>query len=419
MSSNTSLSPGKFASFLLIAVVAFLLLIELACWIVLEAADAKILPRHNRVLSGYSVFTTTPNFRFLTSKTDPSQTDVASDDFGFVHDTPIAMEKPEGVVRIFLNGGSALFGAGQSRVYSAAHPYPHALFSYPDSIAGQLQGYLSERRPDIRFEVINAAAYTKKMHQSMTDYLSVISRFSPDFIINMDGFNDLNAFVSGTPFADLGKDVQLYVDLQAPLRFPETTSLYQILKRIHERLFFDPFQTGLGVRIHTTPPEVDSPRSAYEGKKATYVANAQRFIENLDRYAALLRQDEVDWLFVLQPMVDRGINKELTESEAAWQRHVQSFKHDHAEYRSIMRYFFDDYLSDVLAEHVEAAGFTYIDMGRESVELGSDFQLFTDYCHLTLEGNEFVARQMGEFVLKNLSTQGDVTIRRAASKAGG
>jgi hypothetical protein len=74
-----------------------------------------------------------------------------SDEYGFVHDEPIAITKPDGTVRIFLNGGSALFGAGQSTVYQPAKAYPKALYSYPDSIAGQLKSYLKQQRPDLRF----------------------------------------------------------------------------------------------------------------------------------------------------------------------------------------------------------------------------------------------------------------------------
>jgi hypothetical protein len=419
MNSLPPISRTKFFGFLATTLLIFAIAIEAASWLLLTAMDAKVHPRYNRVVSGYSVFSAAPDFTFLTSKTDASQADVVTDDYGFIHDEPIAMAKPEGTVRIILNGGSALFGAGQSLVYGAARAFPNPVYSYPNSIAGQLKSYLRERRPDLRFEVVNAATYSKKVHQSLTDYVSTISRFSPDFVINMDGYNDLNAFVTGTPFVDLAKDLQLYIDLGAPPRFPETLNVYQVLKRVLSRLFANPFKTGLGVKVEETEPAVAIPRSSYVEKRSRYVEDADRFLSTLDRYMAVLRQDDVEWLFVLQPMVDRGVNKALTPSEAQWQRYVQTMKKDWHQYREILRYFFDDYLTGALEERIEGAGYTYIDMGEWSRRLGSDFQLFTDYCHLTLEGNEIVARQMGEFVLRNLSAQGAVTNRRAASQAGG
>jgi hypothetical protein len=403
MGSPAPISQTKFVGFLAAVLLTIAIAIEAVSWLLLTAIDSRTQGGYNRVVSGYSVFASRPNFSFLTNKTDASQEDAVSDEYGFVHDEPIAITKPDGTVRIFLNGGSALFGAGQSTVYQPAKAYPKALYSYPDSIAGQLKSYLRQQRPDLRFEVVNAAIYVKKMHQSLTDYISMISRFSPDFIINMDGYNDLNVFVSGTPFADLGEDLQLYFDLGAPPRFPETLNVYQLLRGAIHRVIGNPFKTGLGVEIDEVEPAIAIPRSHYLENRTRYVSNADRFLNTLDRYMAVLRQDDVEWLFVLQPMVDREINKALTPSEAQWQRYLKTSKKAHPEHREILRYFFDDYLTGALRERIEEADYTYIDMGEQSRHLGSDFQLFTDYCHLTLEGNEFVAQKMGEFVIRNLS----------------
>ena len=403
MSSRPSLSWEKIAIFSLFTLVAFALAVELGSWVLLEAFDAKTQVRYNRVTSGYSVFRTTPNFTFLTNKSDPSQPEVVTDLRGFVHDTAVAEKKPANTIRIFLNGGSALFGAGQAAAYEPAKKYPRPLYSYPISIAGKLKAYLSLARPDLDFEVINAAAYTKKLHQSIPDYLSVISRMSPDFVINMDGYNDLNALVTGTPYADLHEELQTYIELEAPPGLPEVLNSYQVAKRIVDRIFVRPFETGLEVRIEEADPADTVPRSAYLAKRTEFIAASQRLLEILDHYMSLLRQDGVEFMFTLQPMVERGINKPLTTSEAEWQHYVQSFKDEHPDYRLILRYFFDDYLSDEIEERVTRAGFRYIDLGRSSQSLSSDFQLFTDYCHLTLEGNQFVAEQMGDFVLEKLA----------------
>ena len=417
MTSRAPLSPFKLLSFGITTIVLTLALIEFGSWLLLTGFDAKLHGGYNRVASGYSVFVTTPHFTFLTSKTEPSQVDVSTDEYGFVHDTPIALEKPDNTVRIFLNGGSALFGAGQARVYGPARSFPNAMYSYPDSIAGQLKKYLKAQRPDLEFEVVNAAAYTKRMHQSVMDYLSTISRLSPDFVINMDGYNDLNAFVPGTPYADLNEDLMLYVGLDLPPTLPESLYFYQVMKRVVDKLIVKPFDTGLGVRVENVPPEVALPRADYLEKKPIFVSNAERFLEILDLYLAVLREDEVEHLFVLQPMVDRGENKALTASEKAWQSYVATFKDEHHDYRLILRYFFDDYLSDAVERHVERGGYSYLDMGLRTRDLGDDFQLFTDYCHISREGNTFVAEQMGEFVLSKLDEIEPTSIRRAAARA--
>ncbi|MGY8802826.1 MAG: hypothetical protein ACKVK6_01170, partial [bacterium] len=186
MSSRPPLSPGRIVGFSLFTLVLFSVVVEFGSWGLLKAFDVKLNTRYNRIASGYSVFHTTPNFTFITNKTDASQADITTESRGFVHDTPLSEAKPEGTIRVFLNGGSALVGAGQAAVYEPAKKYPRGLYSYPLSIAGKLKEILKEKRPDLDFEVINAAAYTKKMHQSIPDYLATISRMSPDFVINMD-----------------------------------------------------------------------------------------------------------------------------------------------------------------------------------------------------------------------------------------
>ena len=406
MSSRPPLSPGRIVGFSLFTLVLFSVVFEFGSWGLLKAFDVELNTRYNRIASGYSVFHTTPNFTFITNKTDASQADITTESRGFVHDTPLSEAKTEGTIRVFLNGGSALFGAGQAAVYEPAKKYPRGLYSYPLSIAGKLKAILKEKRPDLDFEVINAAAYTKKMHQSIPDYLATISRMSPDFVINMDGYNDLNAFSSGTPYADLHEELQTYIDLEAAPRFPETLSSYQVAKRIVGRLFVNPFATGLSIRVEGAPPSEMLPHSEYLKKKPEFVAASARFLDIVDHYTALMRQDGVEFMFGLQPMVDRGENKALTESEAAWQRYVQSFKDEHPDYRLIIRYFFDDYLSDQLEARVTKAGFRYVDFGRASQALSADFQLFTDYCHLTVPGNEFIAQHMADFVLEKLASNG-------------
>ena len=75
MSSPPPIPPAKFIGFLVAILLTFVIAIEAASWLLLTAMDAKVHARYNRVISGYSVFSATPNFTFLTSKTDASQVD--------------------------------------------------------------------------------------------------------------------------------------------------------------------------------------------------------------------------------------------------------------------------------------------------------------------------------------------------------
>ncbi|HUE17060.1 MAG TPA: SGNH/GDSL hydrolase family protein, partial [Planctomycetaceae bacterium] len=204
------LRQNRFARYpkttLCVTVTVILVLIELASYLVIVAKghrDLRFQYRYNRILSGYTVFQNVPNHSFRTSaiKSDPAEPDPVLDEHGFLADGPVSREKPKGTFRIFLVGGSTAFGAGQNVRYHAVHPYPDGLYSYPSSIAGRLKAVLERRNPPTRYEVINAAGFERRIHQSFLQYLESLTQYRPDLIIDFEGMNDVYSVASGTPFA--------------------------------------------------------------------------------------------------------------------------------------------------------------------------------------------------------------------------
>jgi len=45
-------------------------------------------------------------------------------------------------------------------------------------------------------------------------YLETVSRFSPDWVVSLDGFNDISHIQSGTPYADREEELQYYIDIE-------------------------------------------------------------------------------------------------------------------------------------------------------------------------------------------------------------
>ena len=83
---------------------------------------------------------------------------------------------------------------------------------------------------------------------------------------------------------------------------------------------------------------------------------------------------------------------------AAWNiKNRESYEMGHL----VLKYFFDDYLSDKIKVHVERKGQKYIDMNKEMKLLDSTFEFYTDYCHSTPNGNRFVAEKIGAMMLKD------------------
>ena len=99
------------------------------------------------------------------------------------------------------------------------------------------------------------------------------------------------------------------------------------------------------------------------------------------------------------------INKQLSETERRFAAVMvpaaadsQTPLDDNA---LVLTYFFDDYLTGALGKTAAQFGVSYVDMNAEIAELGPEVEFYTDYCHLTPEGNERMAEILARKILGN------------------
>ena len=405
---------------LCVTVAVVLALIELACYLVIVLKGHRELRfqyPYNRILSGYTVFQNVPGHSFRTSaiKSDPAEPDPVLDEHGFLCDGPVRPEKPKGVFRIFLVGGSTAFGAGQNVRYHGVHPYPDGLYSYPSSIAGRLKAALKSRNPGMSYEVINAAGFERRIHQSFLQYLETLSQFHPDLIINLEGMNDIYSIASGTPFADVECELPFYADLyRRPRSLLNYSATYYVLstayeKWINRRRSAEPaptdVQPGKAGRSlsDASPPAGRAGRDAYEKQQDRFHHNAQRLLKIVHEYFAVLQADKQRCLFVLQPLLGR------TESTSGFRKRSRlaavmvpaaaDSRTPLDENALILTYFFDDDLSAALGKAAAQFGVPYVDMNAEIAGLGPEVEFYTDYCHLTPDGNQRVAEILARKIL--------------------
>jgi lysophospholipase L1-like esterase len=418
------LRQNRFARYpkttLCVTVTVILVLIELASYLVIVAKghrDLRFQYRYNRILSGYTVFQNVPNHSFRTSaiKSDPAEPDPVLDEHGFLADGPVSREKPKGTFRIFLVGGSTAFGAGQNVRYHAVHPYPDGLYSYPSSIAGRLKAVLERRNPPTRYEVINAAGFERRIHQSFLQYLESLTQYRPDLIIDFEGMNDVYSVASGTPFADVEQQLPFYAELyQRPQSLLNYSATYYVLstayeKWINRRRSAEPAPTkdapaGAGESRGGSKQSGEAGRDAYEKQKDRYERNAERLLQILRQYFAVLKTDGQRSLFVLQPLLGRTkVNKRLSETERQFAAVMVPAAADSRtpldENALLLAYFYDDYLSAAFGKTAQQFGVPYLDMNAEIAGLGPDVEFYTDYCHLTPAGNQRVAEILARAIL--------------------
>jgi len=414
---------------LCVTVLVLLGLIELTCYLIIVFKghrDLRFQYPYNRILSGYTVFQNVPGHSFRTSaiKADPTEPDPVLDEHGFLHDTPITREKPTGTFRIFLLGGSTAFGAGQNIRYHSVHPYPDGLYAYPSSIAGQLQPYLQSHDPTRHYEVINAAGFERRIHQSLIQYLQTLSQFHPDLIINLDGMNDVYSVVTGTPFEDLEQQIPFYVELyQGQRSLLRYSSTYYVLstaysKWVNRQHSAEPAPTTVAppsaASAAATPtvaggmtsasPGENSGRVFYDKSKPRYTKNAERLLQIVRQYFAVLKADRTPSMFVIQPLLNRKKeNKHLSDIERKLAEVMVPTESGTSaavdQCALVLEYFFDDFLSAALRKAAQEYGVEYLDLNAEIASLGPDVEFYVDYCHLTLDGNRRVAEILGKAIL--------------------
>jgi len=125
-----------------------------------------------------------------------------------------------------------------------------------------------------------------------------------------------------------------------------------------------------------------------------------------------MRADQVNFLFVLQPMLHRqGWNKPLSERETLFAHgvappvytsgssSVTTEPQEFVDAMLLLKFFFDDYLSPRLAREVSEAGYYYLDMNQATEQVPASVEFYTDYCHMTPEGNRLIAQAIGEVLL--------------------
>lgn len=376
--------------------------------------------RFNRELSGYTVFKNTPNFIYGTYKSDAKQPDIKTDVHGLICDEPLSEKKDSNEVRIFLMGGSAMIGAGQTNGFDAIKQFPKGTYAYSISIAGYLKQYLQQKYPNKKITVVNAATYGRQLHQSLLFYLETISHLHPDIVIDMDGYNDVKSISTGYVYelTEFGR-LKSYVDLKQ--HSEQTQSRLKSVQLANYILMKKKDANGTGRQDYGIDTSVYN-QQAYLKIKPSLQQSAQPFLKVLKQYANVLNGDSVHFIFALQPILYRGINKQLADYELKMKNEVgrEDPKGEFNSYEDprisgdanllkqdsikavgslVQRYFFDDWLSSEIQQTVEHTSANFIDLNKEITPLDSSFHFYTDYCHMTKEGYKFIGERFGQVIV--------------------
>lgn len=398
-------------SFMTTLVLGALLLLELVSYVIFQTKYAE-LPTYFQSLSGYRVFGNSSDYRLGQGIGAADGEIMFTDGRGLISEAPVTIAKPEGTIRVVLTGGSALAGAGQTSGYEDVHAYPQGTYAWGPSISGQLLDYLRAELPGREIEVVNAAHNNKALHQNLIHYVESLCEYDADVLVSMDGLNEATPLCSDEPYQDwerMWRDAYVILDnkskgIGGANKFYLTRLMGMGAEYAHESL-----------RVGVAPPPPSEPygedviREEYEKNLPVQSRRADRWLQILRQFVAVVRADEVGLVYALQPMVSRSTNKQLSEIEARFdERAIPRQSGGIGNWFPCMRYLWDDYLSPRMATIVEAGGGTYLDLGQAMQGLGPDMEFYTDYCHLTPGANTWIAEQLGQAVLATLRARGTI-----------
>jgi lysophospholipase L1-like esterase len=315
---------------------------------------------------------------------------------GFRRDRDVSLAKPANTVRIFLLGGSVTYGG--DTLYSEIETRPP--LTNDETIDHFLEEKLSGAFPSRNWEVVNGGVKGYLLHQDLARLLSIVLRYKPDYVISIDGMNDLSALLRGPRDYDpwLLEEQETEFDQLANPRPLASVRLFAATWLRNNSVLFRTMQDWMAERLRrqrrqrrAATMEVREPvrfedlsfpdRQQYR----TSAAQLGTYLHTVREMHQVMAVDGIEDMFVLQPEIDVSRKRRTTR-----ERRLDEF-HQKVDGGLIVYGFQSLYpeLTGLLTTDAERYGYHFLNLtGAFDAFEG---QAFTDYCHLTPEGNRLMA----------------------------
>lgn len=345
--------------------------------------------------------------RFTAWRNNPAfgRVDIHFNAQGFRRDQDVSLQKPPDTVRIFLVGGSAAFGAeGLYREIDASYS---RLYN-SQLIDSYLEKELNSAFPLKHWEVINAGVSEYRLHQDLALIESVLLRYRPDYVILLDGNNDI-AGLSNAPSNYDAYASTAYLDEFNLLANPHSVQSLRFFTYTWLRAnsaFFRflsdhmQFRTMRSRRMAAASKEREfgSPVQAYDltpEEQAQFARSHDQisyYVHTVQQIHRILDLDGVRSVFLLQPELILT-HKPLTDSE----RRLTDYQRKLSGPLSIYSYEqFNPEIAAMMSSAARKEGFLFLDL--TDVFDHTREQTFSDSCHLTAEGNRIIAHRIFQFL---------------------
>jgi hypothetical protein len=382
--ASPKLSVGKRIAFSLVLLFILAVIVELSASLYLRTVkgyDGEHLLQYS--FDSYKNILPTPGYADTRG--------VHHNAVGFRRDGEVALTKPAGTFRIFLMGGSTAFGTGG--LWTHIDP-KHPVLANDSTIDRYLERYLAAARPDLKFEVINAAIPSTWTHHSFIYLNQSILRYSPDMVLFLDGFNDFYQCTEDhDQFASYvyGERATVIMGEPSLMALVQANGWWIARKSAAAYLAFRTAQSiGAAVNKPRDRAPLDVER-CFTTMQRIFPANA---LTMWRRSAVLLAHEGVQAVFMLQPLLvlDRDRKGLTTVERELYDFNVASWLPGHDEYMRRAA----PWVSDTARRTLTPLGGRFLDL--TGIFRDAEGQIYTDYAHLTPQGNAILARVVADSI---------------------
>jgi hypothetical protein len=318
---------------------------------------------------------------------------------GFRRDGLIEMAKPDGVFRIFVLGGSALYGIGVQGGTYPLHPSLANDQTITFFLERELNAQVRAAGIDVRIEVVNAGVTAYQTFHHVLYFYETLYEYEPDLLLFLDGHNDFYnvdranpikaysyAAASMVPALNQRRPwFSLYVASRA---LGEYSYAFKVLEKLSMAMFENLEARSQNSGQSSRLPEGDFAEALQQAATGGFL-RSYRLIEAFSRYYGF------DYHVFLQPEVVFEDTSRLDPRDAAIKATTERL---YGEQRvEIMRRARSQF-PELFAMHQVP----YTDLGSLADDAGAHGQLYMDYCHLMPEGAQAVAGRMLPVVLERI-----------------
>lgn len=310
----------------------------------------------------------------------------------FRHDGLVSEDKPDGSFRIFMLGGSTLYGLGTSG--SQAYPEHRSLLNdetIPYFLEASLNESFSKSHENLDIEVINAGVTAYHTFQEFLYLYETLYEYDPDLVVFLDGHNDFYNVGVKNPITDYGySSFNMVRSLNERHPF---TSFHLGMRYLGDHSYFfrliEKTAQTLSERYEARPYNIGGDPASLERDFTQEMIQSAKtgFLRNYTLVATLADYHDFDFHVFLQPEV---VFEDLASLSEHDQLIAKITRENYPEGREQIMVETRKHLPGLFAEH----GIPFTDIGEIADALQKDDMLYVDYTHLTPRGSALVADRM-------------------------